>query len=635
MPLKDYIVDRFKGFANRPEPNKVAPGVITNGLNWIVTGAQNKEGADKMELRRGYYLLGTDAGAGKVTGLRSIPKADGTELLYKTYLRKLEYYDTTAEDWTEVGTNIFPTAASGEDISIEPYESLAGAAGYLSSPNSSIYKIMPSSPDSYIDLVATSQKGKIRINNNRMILWNNLSSSGQQDNTGWWGSKIDKDTISDYTAVDDEVADSGDGTTKTFTGTLAFKAAGAKRSCFAVIFTDGTETFNDDYSGVLTGDQGGTGTINYITGAYSITFNSAPANSTDNITVDYNWEDPTSGGIADFAFSATRVAGEGFYIPHGDGAGNAMSSEFFEGSYYLFHKDQAWKLTITANDDSATNLPYRHRVGVPNHRATVGSGEAIYYLDSSEEKAGDVALRILELERLTGSVVPNNISPLILFEDYRFDDAVLQEWGDYIVLACKTADTTENNRLFLYDRVLNMWSPPQDLQASCMEVYNGTLVAGDSTTKNAYQLFSGFDDDDSLIPNFIEMEITKAGVFGLKKTKRIVVEGEIQEDQQLKVYASYDRGDFVEVATVDGNGSYVDIGSDIAIGQVTIGQKVIGSGDVATANHYRLETKINSDNYNDIQLRFEATKIGYVSVYLYSLKDNRYKGRKSVQKYIN
>lgn len=635
MPLPNYTIKKFRGFANRPEPSKVAGGVITDGLNWVFAGSKSKEGVDKMELRRGYKILGTDAGVGKITGLRVIPRSDGTEILYRTRARKLEYYDTTTEDWIEVGTNIFPAGASGEDMSIEPYESLAGASGYISSPNSSIYKIMPANLGSYIDLVSTSHRGKIRINNNRMILWDRRGTNKQQDKTGFYGSKLDKDSYADYTSVTAEVLDSGDGSTVSFSGTLAFKSGGSKRSCFGVTITDGTETFIDDYNGVLVGDQGGTGTINYISGDWAVTFNTAPTSGTDNITADYQYEDPTSAGIADFAFSSTRVAGEGFYIPHGEGAGDAQSSEFFEGAYYLFHEKKSWKLTISATDDAATNLPYRQRVGVPNHRATVGVGEGIYYLDTSEEKAEDVIVRILELERLSGSVIPNDVSPLVLFADYRFDLAVLKEWGDFIALACRTADNVANNRIFLWDRNLGVWSPPLDFQASCLEVYNGALVGGDSTTNNVYELFSGFDDDDGLIPNYVEMELTDLGVDGLKNTKRVVVEGDIQEDQILKVYASYDRSDFVEIATIEGNGDYVDIGSDILIGQVTIGQKSIGTGDVATANHYKFETKINTDRYNQIQLRFEATQIGYVSVYLYQLKDNRLKSRKTVSKYIS
>lgn len=63
----------------------------------------------------------------------------------------------------------------------------------------------------------------------------------------------------------------GDGTTKTFTGTLtSLPDAGG------VGFTDGNETFEDDGLGVLHGSYGGSGTIVYATGVFSITFMYAP-----------------------------------------------------------------------------------------------------------------------------------------------------------------------------------------------------------------------------------------------------------------------------------------------------------------------------------------------------------------------
>jgi len=46
-----------------------------------------------------------------------------------------------------------------------------------------------------------------------------------------------------------------------------------------MIVTDNTETFTDDGAGVLTGSAGGTGTINYTTGALAVTFFAAPSTS--------------------------------------------------------------------------------------------------------------------------------------------------------------------------------------------------------------------------------------------------------------------------------------------------------------------------------------------------------------------
>lgn len=55
-----------------------------------------------------------------------------------------------------------------------------------------------------------------------------------------------------------------------------------------VSVTDGVETFTDNGDGTLTGDAGGTGTIDYATGAVSVTFNAAPAESTD-VNCTYNF----------------------------------------------------------------------------------------------------------------------------------------------------------------------------------------------------------------------------------------------------------------------------------------------------------------------------------------------------------
>jgi len=70
-----------------------------------------------------------------------------------------------------------------------------------------------------------------------------------------------------------EVLAYGDGTTKTFTGTLAHHPVVAE----TVRITNTIETFNDIHTDQLAGSAGGTGTINRFTGAYTITFNAPPS----------------------------------------------------------------------------------------------------------------------------------------------------------------------------------------------------------------------------------------------------------------------------------------------------------------------------------------------------------------------
>ncbi|MBH23379.1 MAG: hypothetical protein CMH57_02725 [Myxococcales bacterium] len=100
-----------------------------------------------------------------------------------------------------------------------------------------------------------------------------------------------------WAEVDDEVVGTGDNSTTTFSGTLANPGIhseayttptdGAGSDLNTLLFTDGTESFTDaDGDGVLVGDAGGSGTINYATGAWSLVFNAAPG-AAQAITCDY------------------------------------------------------------------------------------------------------------------------------------------------------------------------------------------------------------------------------------------------------------------------------------------------------------------------------------------------------------
>jgi hypothetical protein len=74
-----------------------------------------------------------------------------------------------------------------------------------------------------------------------------------------------------------EVLGTGDGSTAAYTDTLE----GAPLEPGSVVVDDGVEAFADDGFGTLTGDGGGSGTINYETGAISVTFDTDVVNETD------------------------------------------------------------------------------------------------------------------------------------------------------------------------------------------------------------------------------------------------------------------------------------------------------------------------------------------------------------------
>lgn len=631
---RDWTIDNFKeGLVTKLRDKKSLPrGATIDSLNWLSFG-------DRIELRRGMARLGANVtGNGKIYGLRVGKRFDGTQVPYIVRSDgKVQSYSSSTGLFSDIFT--LPTAAIGEDFAMENYEHLAGAFVYGSSPNSGMYKFPVANPTSYVDLSVTNHRGKIRIKKHSTYLFDRKDTNGGRDQTSLYRSYLDKDELSDFTAVTSEAIGSSGSTT--YTGTLAFKAAGSKRSCMYVSIqatvAAGTETFRDDRNGVLVGNLGGTGTINYATGAYSVTFSAV---TTGAVTADYYWEDSTSAGIADFSKSGTRTSGQGFVLPQ-TGGGNFQNLFTINDDEFCFHETNCRKVTIETDDTTLNNKVYRQRVGLPYWLAACETGEGIPYVDTAESSNPQV--RILQYDGQSDQVLPASLSDQLDLSSYRFDKAVLVEWGEYYVLACRTVDSTENDTMFIRHKVWKSWDK-LDYRASRLDVFNGALIAGDSVSNNVYTLFSGLDEDEVEISNY---RISPKLDLGVKnQTKRfydLLIDGDIGPDQNMKVYLSYDEGPFVEVGVdathdyaIEGSGSYVDRSQSVAVGALTVGSSELGGGgsdgDVV-AYHFRRSIRIASDIFEYVQIKIEGVGIGWLSVNEITFKDIRPKGSRIATKY--
>lgn len=631
--IETHEVRNFSfGTIDTVEDKAIPDGAASASNNWLSMG-------DHIELRRGMALLGTEhTGPGGILGEHTGYKNDGTQLLWRKKGRKLEYFDEVTSDWLECGSNMFPAAAATDEASFGDYASLAGAQMFVCTPNAGPFKIVTANPGSFTDLTnpAKNFQGYIRIKQNRMWLWGRI-----KDLTGVYGSYID---AAAYTTVTAE-AIGAMGTTH-FAGTLAFKAAGTTRTSFAVTFTDTSETFTDNYDGTLTGSAGGSGTINYTTGAYDITFHAAAVGA---VTATYQWEDSNSTGITDFSKDATRIAGQGFVFRQDDGGGAVMNILSYGDVEYCMHERKTWALTLTATDTNATNLIYRDNVGIPNRQAACETGNGIYYVDTSNET--DPQIRLLTLSQYSTEVIPVAISKHIFhtkpnargiktamtfgidLSAYTFDKAVVFEWGNYIVTACYTNDAAANNTLIMFNKFLGSLERIT-LSASHLANYNGNLIGGDSISDNCYALFMNFDDDDSEINNSWEGALSELTTEELKKVKRLVMSGLISKDQSYDVYVETDNGGYALVDSISGTGSYVDQGQAISIGSTMVGEEKVGGGSSGTtAYYYQHPLRLSLDKFQRGKVKFVATGIGYVSIDNYEWFDIRPHGLKSPRKY--
>jgi hypothetical protein len=622
--MNDFTLDKFFGLQTSVKDTKtLKPGFSPDSKNWVTSRFN-----DSIELRRGYARLGTteNVGLGQITGIGIGLRYDGVSVPFFSYGRKVKYYDVVTDDTVEVGTDLLPTAADGEDVWFKAYQGLAGSFMYLGSPNSSVYKIPAANPGSAVDQNTNSYRwGVFHIGQNRAFAGQrNGTVAGNNDKTGLYLSYIDKDQLSDFTQVTGEAVGASGGTV--YSGTLA--AAGAPKTIMYTSFTEaGGETLTDDRNGNLVGTAGSTGTINYATGAYSITFNHVTVGA---VTVSYYHETSTATGILDF--STAFGNGQAKVFRQDDGGGNIMAIFNINTIEYCIHLLKTWQLTTSLDDTSTTNLPYRN-IGIPYPRAAFQTPEGIIMADLS--RPTDPKLRKMQVLQGTNiqTIEPLSISDDLDLSGYAFDKCVAFRWGDYEIFCVQElvagVANDYNSVMFVHNVVSNAWDK-LDYYASCLEEYSGTLIAGDSVSNNVYTLFSGFDEDGDIISNYWTSSDLNLGTDNLKNCRRMVIDGLIQPDQDIKISLSYDGGAFSEIITITGDGDYVDAGVQTTIGSPTIGSKVVGGGGEATASPFEVDFPINSDRFIFVRVKIEALGVGYVSVNSMTFKDIRDKGRKNL-----
>jgi hypothetical protein len=213
----------------------------------------------------------------------------------------------------------------------------------------------------------------------------------------------------------------------------------------------------------------------------------------------------------------------------------------------------------------------------------------------------------------------------------------MRRWGDYDILACENQangiyDTF--NTVFLIRNIYSGQWDRLDYPVSCLDEYSGVLLGGNSLQPNVYILFSGIDDDSSIINNYWTSKQFNLNLEGIKKFHRFVIRGLIQQTQNIDIYFSYDSGSFSKTLTVNGNGSYVNTGQPILIGSNTVGSQVIGGGSglgqPIVAYPFEVEFELTSDYFEYVQVQFKANNLGFAQIDDYIFKDLRYKGKRLI-----
>lgn len=427
----------------------------------------------------------------------------------------------------------------------------------------------------------------------------------------------------------------GDGVTDTFTGQLPFSLA--PLTPFYINITDSVELFIDNRSGLLVGSLGGTGTINYITGVYSVTFNTPPTNG-KRITASYYLEDATVDGVADFVINPTDTTNSAAQIfRQDDGGGRAMAVWPYQGVEYCLHVLRSWLLNIAVDSAGSTfnNQPYYEQIGIPYPRASFPTGDGLLFLNNANPQQPTVSILRIPEASTNLTVVPESISQDLDLSNLGVESAVIYRAGDYDIAAGRAVvdglEQSYNSLTYIRNVNSDVWNL-LDYSFTCLAEYGGQLISGDSLSANVFKLFSGLSDSGAIIRNHWKSAYTDLNIDGLKKVGYINLEGLIQRSQKLEVWISLDNGPYYYVYTILGTGPYVNTAGVVTIGTSMIGTNVIGGGSGATtqftANQYEIDIPIHTGKFEYISFMIKAIDVGYVSVDHVRYKDIRWKRRR-------
>lgn len=603
--ISEFKIDVYgKGVVNTIEDTLIDKGAASASSNFVTL-------LDRIELVGGRKLLGAEETSNtEVLGIGRITKVDGEEIIFRKIGTKLQYLNNTTLLWVDIKTDLI----AGEKMYFANSSTPAGRQIWMCGQDG-LFKIYPSSPLSYIDLTHTTKnyKGQILIDKSRMICW-----GMKEDPTGVRFSKVDKD--SNYTLVTtEEITDNTTGK-KHYTGVLAHT------QCFGVVFKDGSaQTLTDDKNGLLGGS--GTGTINYATGAYVLDFTS---NTATPVIATYLWEDSLHNGLADFGYSSPRAAGEG-NVQRMDSIGTKTLQVInFNNTYYTIQDRGCWQTTISTDDLTWSTILYRENIGSPSDRSGSVTANGIVFVDTYTKEKPE--LRILEFNQLGDKIIPTLLSDGFDMSKYTFDaDTAMGKKGDWIFIACKK-ESSENNTILIYNLKQKSFDPVS-YPVSCFSELNGKVIAGDSTSSNVYELFTGFDDLDYTIEGSWEGKKHNQGTDLLKKFKKFRIKGYLDKGQGFAIYMSYDNDTYSLIGTVVGTGPYIDYSKSTLVGEDEVGEGVVGLGDSSLANYFETEIKVKTPKYERVKTLIVPIGIGYMSILEQKFSDIRLKSSKIPKKY--
>lgn len=603
-----------KGIHNRYDSEVTPPQSIYSELNWI-----NENGA--LSLDKDSALFGTSS-AGTTQSVEVFYGYNRTARIFKKAGTTVDYWNGTA--WVAIITGLGAT----DEITMNQYTANSGYFVYITGPTG-LWKVNLANPTTALSMFVSTKnyKGFSFIDKGRMFMW-----GVDGDPTGLYLSRIDPQTLN-YNVVTNEVGFTGNGTQTTFSGTLAFKSANPFAICFNITLVGSAVTASgggaDDNSAIIKPTSGTafTGTINYTTGQWTMTFTVAPpAGQTCNFS--YVWEDSNANGITDFTLSNPRLQSEGAVIRMDYGGDRIVAMYPISGVYLVIKERTVYKFYMKDSDLNAQNDIFRTDVGMQTLRSGVSTSSGVYLINTANPTEPRLKLFTpTEIAEINSTVQDVQITDNKLFQfnlaNYDFTSTAIKLWDKWVLIACKQKGSTLNDRILKYQ--------PNQEGGGSVDVssggYNSFAIEGSSVygaSNKANEIRNLYVIGTNTISNSVTTADQVFKTETLKKLKRIRIRGIIGKDQALAIYLSFDSQTRVLAGTLRGNGYYSFEPELVASGNLVLGTHPIGSSLSLTEGEtpFFMEMKLtNIPKFRKMNLTLEALQSGRVTIQQMSFVD--------------
>jgi len=340
---------------------------------------------------------------------------------------------------------------------------------------------------------------------------------------------------------------------------------------------------------------------------------------------------------SDFAFSATRVAGEGGIIDMPEGGGSINGLGIQEDVIYVLKEDiiktvdfsQGLKAD-TDDNDMPTVLPLIEApmVGVSSPLGTFKIDNQLYYISKSGGLKS--VSRVASVDFVQSLQLSDSIKNLV--DETSFDNAAGIFFKQKAYVAAQVADSPFNDILLVYNFQVKRYSgsqvsygawdaPVEGINASCFTIYGGELYYGSSINPEMYRLEvdDRYDDNDLPFEAVARFAFDNAGKpENPKEHSTLFMEGYISESTTITIKERYNYMGGQEERETTLSGSEDDyivyIPGDNVLGLLPLGVEALADYDGEAAPHdlqkFRVYLQTTHQPWYEISLEVSSNQAG-------------------------